>query len=188
VRGQIGGWGNALGHIGLGQGLRWVVIYAYSLDPTNFPTARIVIPPELESPLSPQYDYIDTILQGGLEKLRQALHDQFGLVVRREMRSNLVLRVKTPGASGLHLHGTAGNGFDANNVTMPALAKALRRPFGVNVTDATGLTNSYDYSLGFPRPATPDEIKRAFEDQLGLELTPATNAPGVEFIVVEKVK
>ena len=86
------------------------------------------------------------------------------------------------------MHGTGGNQFDANNVTMPLLARSLRRPFGVNVTDATGLTNSYDYSLGFPRPATPEEIKRALEEQLGLELTPATDEPGVDFIVVEKTK
>ena len=147
-----------------GEDLRPFLIYAYKLNPTNYPSARIVIPPELESFQSPQhvqFDYINTMPQGGLERLQQVLKDQFGLVVRREMHSNLVLRVKTPGASGLHLHGTSGGEFDVRNVTMPALAKALRQSFGVNVTDATGLTNSYDYLLGFPRPATPDEIKRA---------------------------
>ena len=188
VRGQIGGWGNAVGHFALGQGLRWVVVYAYNLDPTNYPTARIVIPPELESSRLSQYDYIDTIPHGGREKLQQALKDQFGLVVRREVRSNLMVRVKTPGASGLHLRGTAGNGFNASNMTMPALARELRRIFGVNVTDATGLTNSFDFTLDLPRPPTPDDLKHALENQLGLELAPAPDDPGVEFIVVEKAK
>jgi len=193
VRGRTSGWGTEFGHFALGEPLRMILIYAYNLDPTNYPLPRLVIPSDLESyPQSPQYDYIDTLPQGGRKKLQQALKDQFGLVVRRELRSNLVLRVKTPGASGLHPHGTAGDGFTARNVTMPALAKELRRIFGVDVTDATGLTNGYDYTLDYlrdlPRPPTPDDLKHALEDQLGLELTPATDNQSVEFVVVEKLK
>ena len=189
VRGQISGLGNEHGHIAIGTPLQMVLRYVYDLDPTNYPQTRIIIPPDLESTSQPlKYDYIDTVPHGGREKLQQALKDQFGLVVRRETRSNLVLRVKTSGASGLHPHGTAGNGFNASNVTMPALAKDLRRIFGVNVTDETGLTNGYDFTLDLPRPPTPDDLKHALEEQIGLGLTPATNDQGVEFIVVEKAK
>ena len=36
--------------------------------------------------------------------------------------------------------------------------------------------------------ASPDEIKQAILDQLGLELTPAADKQQVEFLVVEKVR
>jgi uncharacterized protein (TIGR03435 family) len=189
VPGRASGWGTEHGHVALGMPLHMVLRYAYNLDPTNFPSGRIVMPPELAdvpSAQSPQYDYIDTMPKGGREKLQQALKDQWGLVVRREMRQNLALRVKTPGASGLHPHGTAGNRFQANNVTMPRFAKELRLIFGVNVTDATGLEGGYDFTLDLPRPPKLEDLKKAIEDQLGLELTPATDDQGVEFIVVER--
>jgi len=168
--------------------LQMVLMYAYNLDPTNFPSSRIVMPPELANvsyAQAAQFDYIDTMPKGGRQKLQQVLKNQLGLAVRLEMRPNLVLRVKTPGASGLHPHGTAGDGFRANNVAMSGLAKELRRIFGVNVTDAAGLDGGYDFTLDLPQPPQPEDLKKALEHQLGLELTPAKDDQGAEFMVVE---
>ncbi len=173
------------GSVSMGAFLGQVLRYAYDLDP-QFPQNRIIVPSDLAYA---RFDYIDTMLQGGREVLQQAIKEQFGVVARKEMRGNLVLTVKNPDA-GLHKHSEAnGDGaanFKSHNVTMSELAKGLAKYLGVKVTDQTGLTGGFDYSLDMPYPPTPDDIRKAVQDQLGLQLTPAKDGEQFEFLVAEK--
>ena len=165
-----------------------VLRYAYDLEP-QFPQNRIIVPAGLEYA---RYDFLDTTREGGREILKKALKDHFGLVGRREMRKNLVLTVANPNAGGLHKHTSdaeARNGhYRSINVTMPDMAKGLGKYLGVEVTDHTGLTGAFDYSLDVSYPPRADEIKKAVFDQFGLELSPATVGEEYEFLVVDKVR
>ncbi len=183
--GTIQAMETAQGHVGRRVWLKQLLRYAYDLD-RQFPQNRILEPPDLEDV---RYDFIDTLPQDGRAVLRQALKDQFGLVVRRELRDNLVLTVKTS-ASGLHKHTPADDAkpgqYRAVNMSMADVANRLNKLLGVTVTDHTGLAGGFDFTLNLPRAASPKQIKRAVLDQLGLELTPAKDSQPVEFLVVEK--
>ena len=172
----------------MGTFLVEVLRYAYELGPNpKFPQNRIIVPEELASV---RYDYIDTMPQGR-DALRQALKDKLGVVARREMRSNLILTVKKP-ASGLHKHTDGGSDgatdFRIRNATMGELASRLSKLLGVTVTDQTQLAGGYDFTLNLRPGSTTDEIKKAILDQLGLQLTPATDGQQVEFLVAEKLR
>lgn len=186
--GKLAEVGGRQGHVALGAFLVQVLRFAYNLGP-QFPQNHIIVPGDLTAS---RYDFIDTMPHGGREVLRQALKDQFGLVARREMRPNLVMTVKNPTTGGLHKHtdATSASGFRSINVTMPELANAISRYMGVKVTDQTGLAGGFDFNLDVPDPAspTPNDIKKALLDQLGLELTPAADKQRVEFLVVEKMR
>jgi uncharacterized protein (TIGR03435 family) len=175
------------GRVEMGASLVEVLRDAYGLDP-KFPQNRIIVPRDLASS---RYDLIDTMPQGGGEGLQRALKDRFGLVAKRVIRENLVLTVKNP-AAGLHQHtessGSETGGFKSSNVTMASFANGLSKILGVEVTDQTGLSGGFDYSLNAPYPPTADEIKKALLDQLGLELTPAADNQHIEFLVAEKVQ
>jgi uncharacterized protein (TIGR03435 family) len=108
------------------------------------------------------------------------------------MRRNLVLTVKNPAAGGLHKHTSdadaqAGH-YRSSNITMAQMATGLGKYLGVEVTDQTGLTGGFDYSLDVPYPPRADDIKKAVLAQFGLELTPAADGQQFEFLVVEKVR
>jgi len=176
------------GSVSMQAPLFMVLRYAYDLDP-EFPQNRIILPAGLEHT---RYDFVDTTREGGREVLRRALKNQFGLVGRWEMRKNLVLTVKNPSAGGLHKHTSdadaqAGH-YRSSNITMAQMATGLGKYLGVEVTDQTGLTGGFDYSLDVPYPPRADDIKKAVLDQFGLELTPAAYGQQFEFLVVEKVR
>ncbi|SPE60368.1 hypothetical protein SBV1_410065 [Verrucomicrobia bacterium] len=180
--GRISGVGTGEGHLLLGSFLGQVVRYVNHLDP-NFPQARIVVPGEL---LYSRFDYIDTMQQGGPEALRKALKEQLGLVARQEMRPNLVLRARNTNLGGLHQHSDAASDYRSSNVTMAQLAQELTRQLGVEVTDHTGLTGGYDYSLNLHYPFSGDELRNAVTNQLGLDLAPSGDGTQTEFWVLEK--
>ena len=175
------------GSVSMGVFLGEVLRYAYDLAP-QFPYNRIIVPSDLAYA---RFDYIDTMPQGGREVLQQALKEQFGVTARREMRGDLVMTVKNPDA-GLHKHSeTNGDdpaNFKSHNVTMSDLAKGLAKFMGVSVTDQTGLAGGFDYSLDMPYPPTPDDIRKAVQDQLGLQLTPAQDSEQFEFLVARKLQ
>ncbi len=182
--GEAMGLGIPEGHVQMGTHLVEVLRYAYKLDP-QFPQNRIIMPANLAAA---RYDFVDTMPQGGREILQRALKDQFGLVVSREMRENLFLTVKNP-AAGLQKHAADGSNTSRSvNVTMAQIANRLGKLLGVKVTDQTGLDGGFDFTLNMPRNATPDDIRRAVLDQLGLKLTPAGDHQKIEFLVVEKLK
>jgi uncharacterized protein (TIGR03435 family) len=156
-----------------------VLRYAYGLAPA-FPQNRIIAPLELQRE---RFDYVDTRPQGGKEVLQRALKDQFGIVARREKRENLVLIVKNPALIGPRRH---ADGDDKSVATIAQLAKMLKQHLGVEITDQTGLVGEFDLHMSGAQ--TPDEIKAAVLDQLGLDLAPAGDHQPVEFLIAEKVR
>jgi len=187
-------WGIQKGAIAAGVMLPQVLRYAYGLDP-DVPRYRIIVPPELATA---RYDYVDTMAQGGKEALQRELKERFGVVGRREMRlvDALALTVKNPDAPGLKRHADAdaggfgssfgGGRFEFNNRTMTDLANNLSEMLGEAVIDQTGLSGGFDCKL-LAAGNSPEDIKQAVLDQLGLELAPMDKQP-VEFLVAEKVR
>jgi len=175
----IGGADITEGHIRMGAFVGEVLRYAYGLAPA-FPQNRIIAPLELQRE---RFDYVDTRPQGGKEVLQRALKDQFGIVARREKRENLVLIVKNPALIGPRRH---ADGDDKSVATIAQLAKMLKQHLGVEITDQTGLVGEFDLHMSGAQ--TPDEIKAAVLDQLGLDLAPAGDHQPVEFLIAEKVR
>jgi uncharacterized protein (TIGR03435 family) len=194
-----GALGASPGNISMGATLKDVLSYAYELG-FGFPLNRIIVPAELAAA---RYDYVDTMRQGGREVLQRALKDQFGLVARREMREMdaLLMTVKNPDAAGLMKPpdpqgegGSSGSkqfgtgGMTGNNQTMAMVANQIGELLGATVSDQTGLAGGFDFKLTLPRNASPEDIKQAILDQLGLELTPGADKHQVEFLVAEKMR
>ena len=75
---------------------------------------------------------------------------------------------------------------------VPTFARQLRNILGRPVTDATGLTGTYDFTLTFssdsaaPDPEAPPDLFAALEQQLGLRLE-SSKAP-INVIVVDHVE
>jgi uncharacterized protein (TIGR03435 family) len=151
---------------------------------------------------SGEFDYLITKSRDVKEVLQNQLKKQFGLVGRKEIRETdmLLLHLKITNASGLVVS-VGGNGytsrdqnrFSGTNQPISTLATFAEGIFSRPVLDQTGLTNNFDFKLawsvyGKKRGDYPnlDGLKKAFLDQLGLELVP-TNMP-IEMLVVEKVK
>jgi uncharacterized protein (TIGR03435 family) len=182
-QGRVQGVGVPEGQVAMGAFLVQVLRYAYNLN-SDFPQNRVIIP---ANQINVLYDFVDTMPQGGRDILRQKLKDQFGLTARLEMQSNLLLVVKDPAAGGLHKH-TKNGDYQSHNVTMEMIAEELSRQLGVTVTDRTRLAGGFDYTLDLPDSPTPDDIKKAITDQLGLGLIPADDNQSVEFLIAEQVR
>ena len=182
IDGRTKGVGTPQGHVMIGAFLVEVLRYVYGLDP-DFPQNRVIVPEDL---LASRYDFVDTMPQGGKEVLQKALKNQFGLEAKSELRKNLILKVVNPAVGGLHRHISGGKDFSSRNITMEMVANGLSEQLGVKVTDQTGLAGGFDYSLDLPYPATPENVKKAVLDQLGLGLIPATDNQTITFLVVEK--
>jgi len=193
-----GSLGAGPGNISMGATLKDVLRYAYELG-AGFPRDRIIVPAELAAA---RYDYVDTMRQGGREVLRRGLKDQFGLVARSEIREmdTLLMTVKNPDATGLAKHPDTevggGGGWSTQsgtgavtgkNLPMAMVANQLGELLGAAVLDQTGLAGGFDFKLTLPRAASPEDIKQAVLDQLGLELTPGADKQQVEFLVAEKL-
>jgi uncharacterized protein (TIGR03435 family) len=91
--------------------------------------------------------------------------------------------------------GTRGFEFSAHGATMKSLADLLEGQFQTPVSDETGLTSKYDFTLQY-NGATPDDdstdddtvwppLLTAIQDQLGLKLK-ATKAP-VKVLVIDHI-
>jgi uncharacterized protein (TIGR03435 family) len=173
------------GHVQIGAYLGEVLRDVYDLGP-QFPQHRIIVPPDL---IYARYDIVNTMGSGGLAALQRQLKEQFGIVAGHEKRKNLLLILHDPAAPKLHPHnrGEIGAGYTVENVTMPELAGYLTRFLGVKVTDQTGLHGSFDYNIDTPASPTPDEMKKIFSNQLGLDLVPASDNEETDFLVAQEV-
>jgi|SRR5271154_7443810 len=91
--------------------------------------------------------------------------------------------------------GTRGYEFIAHGATMKSLADILETLFQTPVSDETGLTGKYDFTLQY-NGATPDDdstdddtvwppLLTAIQDQLGLKLK-ATKAP-IKVLVIDHI-
>ncbi len=183
--------------IGTGVSARNVVASAYGY----ITPARVIFSTDLPSG---RYDYI-ACLPGGEDANEQALQAEvrrkFGVVGKIATRDADVwlLKVRFPNTPGLKRNtktGDGGNsfsnipgGFHGWNERMFDLAYSLEFRANVPVTDATGLTDRFDFDL----ICTDSDLTNRNWDavnlalgKLGLELVP-TNMP-VEVLVVEKAK
>jgi uncharacterized protein (TIGR03435 family) len=138
-----------------------------------------------------QYDFICNLPKGQNEALQQEIKKKFGLIGRREtIETNvLILKVQSTKATGLK-RTSGGNvvfseqagSLTSHNQNVFAFADFLRRNLGIMVINRTQLNSDLDIDLTWN--STPEGLKQATLEQLGLELVP-TNMP-VEMLVVEK--
>ncbi len=125
--------------------------------------------------------------------LQNALLAAFRIQVRRETQELDVLVLTAPDGQQAGLRDSASTGgnmprseagkFSAINMNLSGLANALEDRLNGIVVDETKLAGRFDLELHWDA-AHPESIKRAVQEQLGLELTPAKRA--VEMLVLEK--
>jgi uncharacterized protein (TIGR03435 family) len=190
------------GTIALGTYLSNIVAYAYDIAPHQL--GRIQMPQE--TPRG-QFDFLNTLPQGGREALQKLLKDQYGLTAKRETRlmECLQLFVKNAGAVGLKRStnsgvgghwslpvtsssGTPNNGIRGVGMSMAGLATQLEGKLGLTVVDQTGTTERFDYDLALNPSSSLTEIQQALYEQLGMGLEPRSQKEPVEFLVVEKIQ
>jgi uncharacterized protein (TIGR03435 family) len=179
---------------GTGVQVRDIVWAAYS----HFPMVndRTVFPPGLTAS---NYDFIANLPKDGLTALQRELERKFGLVARPQMRYTdvLLLTVKQPNSPGLkpatrqNTLAMDNGHIELHDQPLTLLASVLEGQINIPVIDRTGLAGPVDLDLKWnPEYVGPgyssEPIKKALEDQLGLELVP-TNMP-FEMLVVEKAK
>jgi uncharacterized protein (TIGR03435 family) len=97
--------------------------------------------------------------------------------------------------------GGATLNYRAGNMTMTALANALRPYVGREVVDRTGLTGEFDFDLSFSAPPTTGPVETgvpvaplddvtsiftALQEQLGLKLE-STRGP-VELMIIDSAE
>jgi uncharacterized protein (TIGR03435 family) len=149
-----------------------------------------------------RYDYIDSLTNGSIEALQQAVRKKFGITVRREtVETNvLLLVVKNPNAPGLTVstngmgsnsehHGFRSGDWSLQSHTMIHLASSIENTLAIPVVDHTGNTNYFAIELHWQwkeGESETDAFKQAVLDQLGLDLVPST-AP-IEMSIVEPVR
>jgi uncharacterized protein (TIGR03435 family) len=193
-----GGRGRHPKFAGLNHSVTDIILMAYGyIEPVD-KRARMILETDL-----PQgnYDFISSMPTNAAIALQEKIKEKFGVVAKREIRQTdaLLLRINTPNAPGLKPSGKprnsggsthgASSGRSWTNVSLPELAGFLEANLKIPVVDQTGLTKGYaidlkwDVSSGL---ATPDILKQAVLDQLGLELVP-TNMP-IEMLAVEKAQ
>jgi uncharacterized protein (TIGR03435 family) len=170
--------------VGLGVGVPEIMLNAYSTS-----LGRMIF----SSPIPiGRYDIIDSLLTGQQEALQQAVKKKFGLIGKRQLIETNVLVLTTRYRNAAGLRPVSGqDAFDMGNGSI----SGRDRPFAVlifcledylkiPVLDQTGLKGNFDFDLKWD--GTPDELKRAVQQQLGLELMPGRET--VEFVVVNKEK
>jgi len=144
-----------------------------------------------------RYDFIANLPQKSHEGLQEELKRKFGLSASRESRETEVMRltVKNAEAGGLRpsesQNGSAeseAGRFSCVNQPLLSLTTMLENQLNLPVLDETGLTGHYDIDLAWDRTGfqqqTPDALKQALLEQLGLVLTPTKQS--VEVLVVQQ--
>jgi uncharacterized protein (TIGR03435 family) len=140
-----------------------------------------------------KFDFIANLTKGSeanQEALRQEIKRKFGLTGRRKliMTNVLVLAIESRNASRLktaagQTSGSQGDDYySSHGQNIWSLVDYLEHHLGTPVIDQTGLTDDIDIDLKYD--STPEGLKRALSDELGLKLTPDFRA--IEFVVVEK--
>lgn len=138
-----------------------------------------------------RFDFISNLPKGQSEAMQQEIKKKFGLIGRREMIETnvLLLRVRSAKATGLRRtsggHVAFSEGTDSlvsHNQSLVGFVDFLRRNLGILVINRTKFRDDLDIDLKWD--GTPEGLKQATLDQLGLELVPSKES--VEFLVVEK--
>ena len=172
--------------LGLGENVPVLLMLAY-----NVSRAQLI----WNTPIPEgKYDFIANLPnpQDNIKAGQDEIKNIFGLTIRREtVETNaLVLVVRSRNKPGLHpatgevsWNEQAGS-FSAHGHSLWYLRDYLERCLGTVVVDRTQLTGRYD--IDFKWDSTPEGLKQAMIDQLGLELVPSREP--VEMLVVEKAK
>jgi uncharacterized protein (TIGR03435 family) len=139
-----------------------------------------------------KYDFITTYprMDDNLKALQEEIKRTFGLTIQREVIETnvLILTVKSPNAAGFkHNNGSFFNqvepgSYSIHSATLYTVVADSEVSLGTVIIDETGLKGKFDIDLKWD--STPDGLKQALRDHLGLELTPARRS--IAFIVVEK--
>jgi uncharacterized protein (TIGR03435 family) len=164
-------------------------------DLVYIPPSRMILPPNLPKE---RYDLMLTV-PDGQEALQKEIRKQLHLTVRREVREVDALVIKDPEASatevGTERRATATNPMISpnamKNLPLWIIAQNIEAYQGKPVLVQTTSTNRFNLSI---EPIVKnqklvydeEQLKRAFHDQLGLELVPAREK--VEMLVVERSK
>ena len=133
--------------------------------------------------------------------MQEAVTLTFGLAAKRETNqvNAFVLKVKETNAPGLTASPTKAMSWHSGpglmggvGVSSQSIASFLENELGTPIVDETGLTSScgYDVSLTWeqasPGKPNPGVLKKAVQDQLGLELV--SDRRPIEFLVIEGTK
>jgi uncharacterized protein (TIGR03435 family) len=170
--------------VGLGVGVPEIMQLAYDIS-----LARMIF----SSPIPiGRYDFIDNLRTGQQKALQEAARKKFGLIGKRELIETnvLVLTMRYRNAAGLRSV-SGQDAFDMENGSVSGrdrsfatLIYCLEDYLKIPVVDQTGLTGNFDFDLKWD--GTPDGLKRAVQQQLGLELVSGREA--IEYVVVSKDK
>ena len=131
-----------------------------------------------------KYDFISNLPEGSFDALRQEIRSQLGLEVRRTLveTNALILTLQNPNAPGMKAASDLDkqngslwktpNSFTATNLDgLWILVQYLEDYYGTVVVDRTGNPRNLDVNLKWD--GTPEGLKRALRDQLGLQLIPS---------------
>lgn len=170
----------------LGESVTNILIQAYDVLPSRL----IVNTPLPEG----EYDFIDTYtaIPEQMRGLQLEVERRLGLAGRRALIETnvLLLTIRTPNASGLKASTNAISYderpglYSYHGATLYGLAADIEDKLGVVVIDETRLRGRFD--IDFTWDSTPDGLKRALNDQLGLKLTPSRKV--VEYTEIEKAR
>jgi len=140
-----------------------------------------------------RYDFISNLPRGQATALQEEIIKKFGLVGRREtMETNVLsLQVRSNNAAGLQRNTDGKISFTARpgrltsrNQSIFSLVEYLWHNLGILVIDRTRVKGNMDIDLNWD--GTPEGLKQALIDQLGLEIVPGNEF--IEFLVVEKAQ
>ncbi|HLX73047.1 MAG TPA: sigma-70 family RNA polymerase sigma factor [Verrucomicrobiae bacterium] len=170
----------------LGESVTNILIQAYNVLPSRL----IVNTPLPEG----EYDFIDTYLKGPdkMKGLQVEVKKTLGLAGRRAMIETnvLLLTVQSPNATGFKASTSAASyhtepgSYSLHGGTLYGFVADLEDILGVVVIDETRLRGKFD--IDFKWDSTPEGLKRALNDQLGLRLTPSRKV--VEYTAIEKAR
>jgi hypothetical protein len=103
------------------------------------------------------------------------------------------LTVRNPKAPGLKPHKAnwqQGPQVTSHSISFQGgtwlLTQALEDALGTIVVNRTGLSDYYDVNLEWD--STPDSLKRALSEQLGMDLVPSSDPVAVRMVILEKAK
>jgi len=151
-----------------------------------------------------QYDYLVSLESGQREALQRAIHEQFGLTARPDVREEDVYvltardgdfdnrRPNEGNARGMRVNDNDGQ-LSFQNTTIDAFAQRLERLLPLPIVDESGLDGRFDIYLELPAPNLENAqqhsvgaIKSAANEQLGLDLQPGKR--NLEVLLVESAK
>ena len=176
--------------LGISHPLQSILLLAYGETSLSRVVSSATLP-------EGRYDFIANLPSNSHEALQQELKRKFGISASLKPRETDVFRltVKNASADGLRPSESQNGSSESNagqfscvNQPLSCLTSMLENQLNVPIIDETGLTGRYDIDLiwdqtGFTQQ-TPDALKQALLDQLGLELTTARQP--IEMLVVQQ--